>query len=484
MPAGLSVRSLRKRFGQLLALDGVSVDFAPGEVHAVVGENGAGKSTLVSHLAGFLLPDEGEILWDGSPLPSGDPLACRRLGISMVHQHFTLVDALTVLENVALASGLGGTVDRRVFEAKIGELLRRYGWELDVHARVDSLSVGQKQKLEILKALWRDGKVLILDEPTATLSDGEVDELFRLLRDLAARGMTVILIAHKLREVLAVADRITVLRSGRLVRTVARSEADEQALSRWMVGEVPPMEVAQIPPRAEPRIVIRDLRVKDDDGRLRVQGVSLEVRPGEIVGITGVDGNGQLELAEAVVGIRRPEAGEVLIDGISVGRHTEEIGYVPQDRHRHGLALSMTISENVLVGLRGRRRFFRGPILLVGRFHSHVQGLVERFGIACRGPNQIVRDLSGGNQQKVVLARALEPFPRVLVAVDPTRGLDVRATMAVHNALLSAARGGAAVLLISGSREEVAALAHRASRISLGRLEPWETPAREDLVLC
>ncbi len=484
MPAGLAVRGLRKRFGQLVALDGVSVDFAPGEVHAVVGENGAGKSTLVSHLAGFLVPDEGEIAWDNSPLPLGDPLACRRLGISMVHQHFTLVDALTVLENVALASGLSGAVNRRALQGKIGELLRRYGWKLEPNALVGSLSVGQKQKLEILKALWQEGSVLILDEPTATLSEAEVEELFRLLRDLASRGMAVILIAHKLREVLAVADRITVLRSGRVIRTVHRSEADEHTLSKWMVGEVPPLESAQRPPEGEPRIVIRDLRVKGDDGRFRVQGVSLEVRPGEIAGVTGVDGNGQLELAEAVVGIRRPESGEVLIDGIPVGRHTEEIGYVPQDRHRHGLALSMTIGENLLIGLRSRGRFFRGPLLLVGRFHSHVQHLVDRFGIACRGPNQTVRDLSGGNQQKVVLARALDPFPRVLVAVDPTRGLDVRATMAVHNALLSAARGGAAVLLISGSREEVAALAHRASRISLGRLEPWENPSTEDLVLC
>lgn len=480
----MSVRGLRKRFGQLVALDGVSVDFAPGEVHAVVGENGAGKSTLVSHLAGFLVPDEGGIAWDGSSLPLGDPLACRRLGIAMVHQHFTLVDALNVLENVALASGLSGVVDRRSLESRVAELLRRYGWDLDPHARVDSLSVGQKQKLEILKALWQAGRVLILDEPTATLSERETEELFGLLRDLASRRMAVILIAHKLREVLAVADRITVLRVGRVVRTVPRSEADERTLSSWMVGDVPALEPAARPPQGDPRIVIRDLQVRGDDGRLRVRGVSLEVRPGEIVGISGVDGNGQLELAEAVVGIRRQEQGEVLIDGLPVGRHTEEIGYVPQDRHRHGLALAMTIGENVLIGVRNRRRFFRGPFLLVGRFHRHVQGLVDRFGVVCREPNQIVRDLSGGNQQKVVLARALDPLPRVLVAVDPTRGLDVRATMAVHNALLGAARGGAAVLLISGSRKEVAALAHRASRISLGRLEPWEHLAREDLVLC
>lgn len=480
----MAVRGLTKRFGQFVALDGVSVRFAQGEVHAVVGENGAGKSTLMGHLAGFLVPDEGEVSLDGNPLPLGDPLACKRLGIAMVHQHFTLVDALSVLENVALASGLSGVVDWRALGGRVEELLRAYGWDLDLRARVETLSVGQKQKLEILKALWSEGGVLILDEPTATLAEDEVRDLFALLRDLASRGMAVLLIAHKLREVLSVADRITVLRAGRVVRTVTREEADEHSLTTWMVGEVPPMEPSEPPTVERPRIFLRDVKVLDDDGRVRVRGVSLDVRPGEIVGISGVDGNGQLELAEAVVGIRRVESGEILIDGEPVGRHTEEVGYVPQDRHRHGLALPMSIGENVLIGLRGRGRFFWGPFLRSKAFQAHLRDLIDRFGIACRGPGQPVWALSGGNQQKVVLARALDPFPRVVVAVDPTRGLDVRATMSVHNALLSAAKRGAAVLLLSGSREEIAALSHRAHRISMGRLEPWEDVHREELVLC
>ncbi|MCX7800579.1 MAG: ABC transporter ATP-binding protein [Fimbriimonadales bacterium] len=484
MDSLLTVRGLTKRFGRLVALDSVSVDFRPGEIHAVVGENGAGKSTLMAHLAGFLVPDRGEIRLGGDLLPAGDPLGCRNRGIAMVHQHFTLVDGLTVLENVALSAGGRGWIAASQLEAQFRRLCEAYGWELEPRAAVASLSVGQKQKLEILKALWGESSIVILDEPTATLSETEAEELFVLLRRLAAEGRIVVLIAHKLREVLSVADRITVLRGGRAVRTVERSEADERALAEWMAGELPEIRPGRAAEEKPVRISVRNLHVRDDLGRLRVRQVCFDVRAGEIVGITGVDGNGQVELAEAIVGIRRPDSGQVMVDGEPPAKVAQSIGYVPQDRQRDGLSLVMSVGDNVLIGLRNGSRFFRGPFLHASSFADHVRSLIDRFGVRCAGPDQTVASLSGGNQQKIVLARALDPFPKVLVAVDPTRGLDFKATAAVHNLLLEAAEGGAAVVLISGSREEVALLANRAFRISMGRLEPWETAAVQELVPC
>lgn len=463
----LLVRGLTKRYGPLVALDRVAATFKPGEIHAVLGANGAGKSTLVGVLAGFVRPDEGDVMLADRSLPLGDPVGCRAAGVAMVHQHFTLVPDFTVEENLALfrLGGLARGLDLPGKSAPALQLASHLGWNIDAGARVRNLPVGVQQRVEIVKNLAESSAVLILDEPTAVLSAEEVDDLFRILRQLAADGRTVILIAHKLAEVLAVADRVTVLRRGQLVATARIGEVDTEQLATWMVGDLPEAVARPQPNDVLPGLRLQGAEAKGDRGELALRGIDLDVGRGEIVGVAGVDGNGQVELAEVAVGVRPLSAGTRTWEGGEA-----RIAYIPQDRQGDGLALSMSIRDNLLI--EGHRRDELAPrgVLDWRRIGTWTSRLIARFGIKTDAPSNPADSLSGGNQQKVVVARNLDEQPGLLVCVNPTRGLDVAAANFVHRAILDAREGGAAVLLISTDLDELQDLSTRTVAISGGQI--------------
>lgn len=461
----IAARRLVKRYGRFVALDGVDVTLYPGEIHVVLGENGAGKSTLVSLLSGALRPDEGEILLRGKSVDLRSPRDGKQAGIEIVHQHFALVPSFTVAENLALASAerSSGMLDVDREASKALEAAADLGWDLTAEEKVGGLGVGEQQRVEIAKALAGGGAAILLDEPTSTLTPGEVQDLFRILRLAKGSGRAIVLITHKLDEALAIADRITVLRKGKVVVTTEAEGIAPAQIARWMVGQTPP----ELQKRAAPldgEIVIKasGVTVFGDRGRSAVDGASFTVRKGEIFGIGGVDGNGQLELAEALAGVR-PVSGGTL--------ETEQRpAYIPQDRHRDGLALGMSVQDNLLVEghrLPALRRF---GLFLTGAVRAWCETLVAKFQIKTPGLDQPAASLSGGNQQKIVVARALASEPAAIVAMDPTRGLDVQATAYVHRTLLDASRQGAAIVLFSTDLDELAALAGRSAFMSGGRL--------------
>ena len=465
--AVLRVEGVSKSYGDVRALRGVSLAFDAGEVHAVLGENGAGKSTLMGVLAGFVVPDSGTAELDGASLAFGRPHETRRLGIEMVHQHFMLVPAFSAAENFALGTlqGLRGALDLGAVRVRIDEVARDLGWEVDPDAVTRDLPVGVQQRLEIVKALAGDARVLILDEPTAVLSPQEVLDLFRVLRRLRDAGKCVVLIAHKLSEVLAVADRVTVLREGSWIATAERAEVDEAKLANWMVGEMPAPRSPLATPSGAALLAVTGLRVHGERGEEKVRGVSFTVARGEVLGIGGVDGNGQNELAEALVGLRRTAGGEIVF-----AQRGCKIGFVPQDRQGQGLALGMSVLDNVLIAGQGRADLWRGPFLRRAALRKHAAALVEAFEIKVGGVEDPARSLSGGNQQKLVVSRILAESPDLIVASNPTRGLDVRATAYVQGCILGAARRGAAVVLFSTDLDELAALATRTFFMSRGSL--------------
>lgn len=456
---------MTKRFGGLVALQDVSLDVSPGEVHAVVGENGAGKSTLMGVLAGFIVPEEGMAVSGASQIRFGEPLTMRKLGLSMVHQHFTLVPRFTVAENFALSSG-APVISRHMAhevakeaKAMAGDL----GWSLDTDETVGSLSVGRRQRVEILKALLGGRTVLVLDEPTAVLSPNEVEDLFDVLRRLKEQGTAVVLIAHKLREVFSIADRVTVLRSGRAVGSCLVEDTSSTIVAEQMVGP----RSSEPGPRAslesgEICLNVESIVVLGDQGNVAIDGVTLTVREGEIVGIGGVDGNGQVELAEALSGIRPIQSGKVTC--------ASSVGYIPQDRRHDALALNLSVRDNLSVGMLRGPRANRGPFLNSALLGSLAQELIRTHQIKVVRDSLPVSSLSGGNQQKVVVARVLSQNPKLLVAVNPTRGLDFSATESVHEKIRVAAAGGAGVVLISTDTDELDALATQTRFLSRGRL--------------
>ena len=465
----LTVDGVSKRYGTVQALHKVSASFLPGEIHAVLGENGAGKSTLMGVLAGFVTPDSGTVTLDGKPVPLGAPYETKRRGIAMVHQHFTLVGAFTVAENLALA-----TVDRLnkphspLQDATASlEMAARLGWSLDPQATTADLPVGAQQRIEVLKALSAEAEILIFDEPTAVLTPDEVLDLFRVLRTLRDAGKTIILIAHKLSEVLAIADRVTVLRRGAFVATAEIGQVDEAQLAEWMVGPETSIAPGRKSPDQKPvGLTVNDLHVRGDRGEPAVRGVSFEVGSGEILGIGGVDGNGQVELAEALAGVRKPLSGR-----IGAG---PAVAYIPQDRQSDGLALSLSVLDNLLIEGHRHPELTRGPLLRGKQINIWAKGLIERFDIKAGWLGDPVSGLSGGNQQKVVVARNLDRTPDLLVAVNPTRGLDIKATRYVHDQILLAANNGAVVVLLSTDLDELAELADRMYFISRGELRQAE----------
>ncbi|MCG9895088.1 MAG: ATP-binding cassette domain-containing protein [Fimbriimonadaceae bacterium] len=444
----------------MTALEGVSVEIREGEVHAVLGENGAGKSTLMGLLAGHLVPDSGTLAIGGEPAAWGDPGAMRRAGLALVHQHFQLVPAFTVAENLALDSlgTLGGVLDLAGVVENAREAAAKVGWSFDPSAPTGSLPVGVQQRIEITKALATDARIIILDEPTAVLAPDEVLDLIRVLKSLREQGRAVVLIAHKLSEVFAVADRVTVLRRGRLSGEGRIGEVTEDQVARMMVGDLPDIWTPSERPLGETVLELRNAEVKGDRGETAVRGVSMTVRAGEIVGIGGVDGNGQIELAEALALVRPLSSGE------RIG--ADEPAYIPQDRQVDGLALDMSIWENMLIST----KIPQTGSVRRGRVQGWAQGLVERFGIRLGSLDDPVRSLSGGNQQKVVVARTLSAGPRLIIAVNPTRGLDLKAASFVRESLQSAAADGAAVVLFSADLDELAQLADRSWFMSSGRL--------------
>ncbi len=478
----VSMRGITKRFPGVVANDQVDFEAAEGEVHALLGENGAGKSTLSNILTGLYRADEGEVALYGRPVHFRSPRDALDAGIGMVHQHFRLVVPFTVAENVVLGDHRGeGRAFRlrpRAIERRVEELGERYGLRVDPRARIWQLSVGEQQRVEILKTLYRQARILILDEPTAVLTPQESEALFGTLRAMAAEGRTIVFISHKLNEVRAVADRVTVLRGGRSVVALAAAAATPQSLAALMVGR----EVAapaRIPAGSGPgkaALVLDGLCADGDRGSPAVREISLTVRAGEIVAVAGVAGNGQRELAETVTGMRFPTAGTIRVDGqpLSFGDPRAAIAagiaHVPEDRLGTGLAPSLSIASNIVLKSYRSDTASRGPFLRHRSIARLTSDLIERYSVAAPGPSTPARQLSGGNLQKVVLAREFSGKPRVLVAASPTRGLDVGAIETVHAYLRDAAAKGLAILLISEDLDEILALADRIAVLYEGRI--------------
>ena len=479
-PPILEMRGITKRFPGTVANDGIDLDVRTGEVHALLGENGAGKSTLMNILYGLIGPDEGQVLIDGEPAVIRDPADAIRRGIGMVHQHFMLVPVLTVAENVILGQETvrgAGMLDRREAERRIAALAEQLGFRIDPRARVDQLSVGQQQRVEILKALYRGARLLVLDEPTAVLTPQETTEIFGVLGQLKAQGTSIIFISHKLDEVLAIADRITVIRRGRVVGTRRPAETNEDELAELMVGR----EVSLVVDRGEshpgePVLRCEGLRVKDDRGNVTVDGVDLEIRAGEIFGIAGVAGNGQDELVEALVGLRRPAAGRVTLDGRDVtGQSTRamrsrDVTYVPADRQRYGLVLTYPIEDNLVLTTYHESPYARGPLRNDAAIDRLAEELIPRFDIRTPSATTRVSNLSGGNQQKCVVAREFSGDTRLLVLDQPTRGVDVGSIEFIHRQIIAKRDAGSAVLLVSAELDEVLELSDRIGVIFRGRI--------------
>jgi simple sugar transport system ATP-binding protein len=468
------MHAITKRFPGVLANDAVTFEAGVGEVHALLGENGAGKTTLSNILTGLYRPDEGEIELYGEPVRFHSPRDALDAGVCMVHQHFRLVEPFSVAENVVLGDHRGE--GRRVIlrtsatEQRVDELSQRYGLAVNPKAKIWQLSIGEKQRVEILKALYRNARILIMDEPTAVLTPQEAETLFRTLRAMADEGKTVIFISHKLHEVKAVADRVTVLRGGRTVTTVDAGPATLQSLAALMVGRE--IEVAR--PLEQARqladvwtLEVDGLSVMGDRGETAVRDVSFAIREGEIVGVAGVAGNGQRELAEALSGMRDIRAGSIQVAGrrLRGGDPREAIlagvAHVPEDRLGTGLAPSLSVTSNVVIKTYRTRSLSHGPLLAVRRMRETAVGIIGRYDVKTPGPGTPVRNLSGGNLQKLVLGREFADDPLVLVVGQPTRGLDVGAIETVHSYLRDAAAKGVAILLMSEDLDEIRALADR-----------------------
>jgi general nucleoside transport system ATP-binding protein len=476
----LELRGITKQFPGVLANDHVDFDLLPGEVHALLGENGAGKSTLMSILYGLYTADDGEILLNGNPVQISSPKHAIELGIGMVHQHFMLIPVMTVTENIVLAQEprQGGVLlDYDAAAERVRDLSKSYGLAVDPHARIEKITVGQQQRVEILKALYRGAEILILDEPTAVLTPQEAHELFEIIESLRGQGKSIIFISHKLNEVLEVADRITVLRRGKKVETIPREGATEAGLARSMVGREVLLRVEKTPARpGKPLLEVEDLSVRDDRGLEAVREVSFQVRGGEIVGIAGVDGNGQTELIDALTGLRHVAGGTIRAGGKDLSRSTARhaldagMGHIPEDRHRRGLVLDFNLAENLALHDYGKEPFSHLGWVNPRRWLRWAAGLLREFDVRGGGPTTRGGSLSGGNQQKVVVAREVSRDPSVLIAAQPTRGLDVGAIEFVHRRLLEQRDQGKAVLLVSLELEEILSLADRILVIYEGRI--------------
>jgi ABC-type uncharacterized transport system ATPase subunit len=466
----LEMRDIRKEFPGVVANDGVSFDVRRGEVHALLGENGAGKSTLMNILYGLYRPDGGEIRLNGKPVTFSSAREAIQAGIGMVHQHFMLIPVMTVAENIVLGTEprKGILLDEGVADRRVADMAKTFRFEVDPEALVQDISVGQQQRVEIMKALYRNADILILDEPTAVLTPQEASDLFEILRTLRREGLSIIFISHKLNEVLEIADRITVLRRGKTIETVPRTGATEASLARAMVGRDVLLRVDKgVPEIGDVLLEVEDLHVLDDRGIEKVRGVSFDVRAGEIVGIAGVDGNGQTELIDALTGLQKIESGSVNIAGHRLSHASARealdagIGHIPEDRQRRGLVLEFTIAENVALHDYAKPPDARWGWLFPARLVGRARRLIEDFDVRGGGPSTRAGALSGGNQQKLVAAREVDRDPKVLIAAQPTRGLDVGAIEYLHRRLVTERDEGRAILLVSLELEEILSLSDR-----------------------
>jgi len=481
----LELRGITKRFGSLVANDGISLSVAPGQVHALLGENGAGKSTLMNVLYGLMQPDEGEILIDGKQARFHSPKDAIAAGIGMVHQHFMLVPVFTVAENVTLGieqADRVGLLDRRRTRREVAELSHQYGLDVDPDALVEDLPVGIQQRVEIVKALVRQANVLILDEPTAVLTPAETEELFRIVRQLRDGGTSVIFISHKLREVQAIADTITVLRRGAVVGQRA-PDATAEDLASLMVGRDVQLRVSKTP--AKPGATVLDvdkLTVAGDDGRIWVNGMSFQVRAGEILGIAGVQGNGQTELCEALMGLRPAAGGHVRLDGRDLTHATPRtrlasgVAYVPEDRTEDGLVGPFSIAENLILDMYNRPPFASGGNLQLSAIEKNAEERIAEFDVRTPSAETPAGSLSGGNQQKVILARELSREHKLLIASQPTRGLDVGSIEFVHRRIVERRDHGDAVLIVSSELDEIYALSDRIAVMYEGKITGFRDP--------
>lgn len=475
----LEAKGIVKRFPGILANDQVNFDLRRGEIHVLLGENGAGKSTLMNVLYGLYHPDDGEILVNGKAAVFGSPRDAIAQGVGMVHQHFMLIPVFTVAENIMLGSETvkGLALDRRTVAAEISRLSHQYGLDVDPNVLVQDLPVGVQQRVEIVKALYRKAEILILDEPTAVLTPQEADDLFRIMRELTSRGVSIIFITHKLREVLAVSDRITVMRAGKVVGSTTPSLADEAQLASMMVGRDVTLEVEKGVARTGPVVLeVKGLAVRDHRDIEVVQGVDFEVREGEVLGIAGVQGNGQTELVEAITGLRSSHSGDVHLGGYDCTGKTPRylvqhgLAHIPEDRQKHGLVMTYPLNDNLILCTYCEPPFSVRGILQNAAIDANAFQLVRQFDVRAPSPFVPAATLSGGNQQKVIVARELSRPIRLLVASQPTRGLDVGSIEYIHKQIIKKRDEGCAVLLISAELEEVLQLSDRIAVMYRGKI--------------
>jgi general nucleoside transport system ATP-binding protein len=481
---------IRKEFPGVTACDDITFKVKKGEIHALLGENGAGKSTLMNILFGLYQPDQGSIHLRGEKVNIANPNIANDLGIGMVHQHFKLVEVFTVTENIIL--GIEPTrnmvIDIRSSSARIRDLSKRYGLNVDPDAKIADVSVGMQQRVEILKMLYRDAEILIFDEPTAVLTPQEVRELMKIMRNLIDEGKTIILITHKLREIMAIADRCTVIRRGKVVGTVNADETTEEKLAEMMVGRkvLFDLDKTDANPQAE-ILTLENLSVKGSGGTHGLKNFSLGVRCGEIVGLAGVDGNGQTELVEAIIGLRRADGGRILLNGLDISsRSVRErietgVAHIPDDRHKHGLILDYTVQENLILKNYYLEPYSRNGLIDWNCVLTHAEKVIKDFDVRSgEGADSLARSLSGGNQQKAIVGREIDGNPDLLIAVQPTRGLDVGAIEYIHKRLLEQRDQGKAVFMVSLELDEILDLSDRIAVIYNGELVEVVNAAETD----
>ncbi|WP_214881496.1 MULTISPECIES: ABC transporter ATP-binding protein [unclassified Exiguobacterium] len=489
----IEMLNIRKEFGTFVANDNITLQLRKGEIHALLGENGAGKSTLMNVLFGLYQPEGGEIRVHGKKVDIENPNIANDLGIGMVHQHFMLVEKFTVTENIIL--GLepksGVTIDRASARQKVMDISEQYGLKIDPDAKIEDISVGMQQRVEILKTLYRGADILIFDEPTAVLTPQEIQELIQIMKRLIAEGKSIILITHKLKEIMQVADRCTVIRRGRYIGTVEVDETvNEDSLAEMMVGRE--VNFAAEYSKAEPQQVVLDVQglvVKDSRGLKVVEGLDLQIRAGEVLGIAGIDGNGQTELIEAITGLKKPESGKVQLNGKDVTGQTPRkmtesgIGHIPQDRHKHGLVLDYSIRDNMVLQTYYKEPFSKRGLMNYKAVAEKAKTLIEKFDVRTPSIDVPARALSGGNQQKAIIAREVDRSPDLLIAAQPTRGLDVGAIEFIHEQLIKEREKGRAVLLISFELDEILHVSDRIAVLYEGKIvgirDPKETTEQE-----